>query len=53
MDNIKLIIFDLDGVLVDTKDIHYAALNYAQVEDLYIGKEELINQILKYNRKIV
>ena len=26
---IKLIIFDLDGVLVDTKDIHYEALNLA------------------------
>lgn len=25
----KLVIFDLDGVLVDTKDIHYHALNYA------------------------
>jgi len=26
---IKLILFDLDGVLVDAKDIHYAALNEA------------------------
>ena len=26
---IKLIIFDLDGVLVDTKKIHYIALNEA------------------------
>ena len=26
---IKVIIFDLDGVLVDTKNIHYEALNYA------------------------
>ena len=26
---IKLIIFDLDGVLVDTKKIHYDALNLA------------------------
>lgn len=25
----KLVIFDLDGVLVDTKDIHYDALNFA------------------------
>ena len=25
----KLIIFDLDGVLVDSKDIHFEALNYA------------------------
>ena len=26
---IKLIIFDLDGVLVETKDIHFRALNSA------------------------
>ena len=26
---IKLIIFDLDGVLVDAKEIHYQALNKA------------------------
>ena len=26
---IKLIIFDLDGVLVDTKNIHFEALNLA------------------------
>jgi beta-phosphoglucomutase-like phosphatase (HAD superfamily) len=26
---IKLIIFDLDGVLVSTKDLHYEALNSA------------------------
>ena len=26
---IKVIIFDLDGVLVDTKDIHFFSLNYA------------------------
>ncbi len=26
---IKAIIFDLDGVLVDTKDIHFTALNNA------------------------
>lgn len=33
----KLIIFDLDGVLVDSKDIHYKALNFAlaQVDSKY------------------
>jgi HAD superfamily hydrolase (TIGR01509 family) len=49
MDNIKLIIFDLDGVLVDTKDIHYAALNYAlkEIDPKYIiSKEE---HLLKYD----
>ena len=29
MTNTKLIIFDLDGVLVDAKEIHYNALNQA------------------------
>jgi HAD superfamily hydrolase (TIGR01509 family) len=29
---LKLIIFDLDGVLVDSKDIHYEALNKALVD---------------------
>ena len=28
----KLIIFDLDGVLIDTKDTHYMALNKALEE---------------------
>ena len=28
----KLIIFDLDGVLIDTKDTHYIALNKALEE---------------------
>ena len=29
---IKLVIFDLDGVLVDAKEIHYEALNRALSE---------------------
>ena len=32
-DKIKLVIFDLDGVLVEAKNIHYDALNDA------LGKE--------------
>lgn len=32
MDMIKLIIFDLDGVLIDAKEIHYEALNKALAE---------------------
>lgn len=32
MNNIKLIIFDLDGVLVETKKLHYEALNMALSE---------------------
>lgn len=39
--NIKLIIFDLDGVLVDAKKIHYEALNKAleEVDPCYIITE--------------
>ena len=29
---IKVVIFDLDGVLVDTKEIHYLSLNQALVK---------------------
>ena len=39
---IKLIIFDLDGVLVDAKEIHYQALNKAlsNINDKYIINQE-------------
>ena len=40
---IKLIIFDLDGVLIDAREIHYEALNRAISlvgKDFAINKEE-------------
>ncbi|RLA22904.1 MAG: hypothetical protein DRQ63_12240, partial [Gammaproteobacteria bacterium] len=37
---IKLILFDLDGVLIKTKDIHYEALNMALGETYAISMEE-------------
>lgn len=40
----KLIIFDLDGVLVDTKDLHYRALNDALPEQYRITPEEHIDR---------
>jgi HAD superfamily hydrolase (TIGR01509 family) len=43
---VKLVIFDLDGVLVDAKEIHYEALNRALVEvgsDYIITREEHMN----------
>ena len=46
---IKLIIFDLDGVLVDAKEIHYQALNKALSN---IDKKYVINReehIFKYD----
>lgn len=36
----KLILFDLDGVLVDAKEIHYQALNYALSEKYEISPED-------------
>jgi HAD superfamily hydrolase (TIGR01509 family) len=54
---IKLIIFDLDGVLVEAKKIHYDTLNYAlsSVSDEYvISWDEHINKYdgLKTNQKL-
>jgi len=37
---IKLVIFDLDGVLVEAKDFHYEALNRALGPDFEISREE-------------
>lgn len=37
---IKLILFDLDGVLVNTKDIHFKALNFALGKEYAITEEE-------------
>ena len=39
---IKLVIFDLDGVLIDSKEYHYEALNLALGDDYKISKEEHI-----------
>lgn len=36
----KLVIFDLDGVLIDSKDYHYDALNIALGEKYAISREE-------------
>lgn len=36
----KLVIFDLDGVLVDAKQIHFEALNFALPSDYKIGEDE-------------
>jgi len=47
MNNIKLIIFDLDGVLVDSKDIHFRTLNSAlrDIDEKYcITYDEHITQ---------
>ena len=38
--NIKLVIFDLDGVLLDAKQIHFEALNEALGENFKISQKE-------------
>ena len=40
---IKLVLFDLDGVLIDAKEIHYEALNDALGEEFAITPEEHVN----------
>ena len=39
---IKCIIFDLDGVLIDSKELHYESLNLAllEIDNQYIISEE-------------
>ena len=51
---IKLIIFDLDGVLVETKNLHYIALNKALGQKYSINWEEHLSKYdgLKTNQKL-
>ena len=51
---IKLIIFDLDGVLVEAKNIHYDALNKALGEQYAIEWDEHLSIYdgLKTNQKL-
>ena len=51
---IELIIFDLDGVLLDAKQIHYEALNEALPDECKISWEEHLNKYdgLKTNQKL-
>ena len=52
--NIKLVIFDLDGVLVEAKNIHYDALNEALGEKYAISWQEHLSTYdgLKTNQKL-
>ena len=45
---IKFIIFDLDGVLVETKDIHFKALNKALMKT----KKKISNWLYRSFKKI-
>ena len=54
VDKIKLVIFDLDGVLVEAKNIHYDALNAALGEEFAISWNEHLSTYdgLKTNQKL-
>jgi len=53
-DKIKLVIFDLDGVLVEAKNIHYDALNEALGDEYKISWNEHLSTYdgLKTNQKL-
>jgi HAD superfamily hydrolase (TIGR01509 family) len=54
MNNIKLIIFDLDGVLIETKFLHYKSLNLALGVEYNIDWEDHLSKYdgLKTNQKL-
>jgi HAD superfamily hydrolase (TIGR01509 family) len=54
MEMIKLIIFDLDGVLVEAKNLHYEALNKALGKEYAISWKEHLSKYdgLKTNQKL-
>ena len=43
---VKLVIFDLDGVLIDSKEFHFEALNLALGKKYEISKKE---HLLEYD----
>ena len=53
MEQIKLVLFDLDGVLIDAKEIHYLALNKALGPEFEIQNYQMMLQFqfLDYQRK--
>ena len=42
----KLVIFDLDGVLIDSKDYHYEALNKALGPEYVISREDHVSNAM-------
>ena len=43
MEQVRLVLFDLDGVLIDAKEIHYQALNKALGKEFEISRQAHIN----------
>jgi HAD superfamily hydrolase (TIGR01509 family) len=54
MEKVKLVIFDLDGVLVEAKNLHYEALNKALGKEYSISWKEHLSKYdgLKTNQKL-
>ena len=54
MEKVKLVIFDLDGVLVEAKNLHFEALNKALGEEYSISWKEHLSKYdgLKTNQKL-
>ena len=54
MEKVKLVIFDLDGVLVEAKNLHYEALNKALGSQYAINWKEHLSTYdgLKTNQKL-
>ena len=44
MEAIKLVLFDLDGVLIDAKEIHFQALNKALGPENAISRKDHITK---------
>ena len=49
---LKFIIFDLDGVLVEAKNIHFDALNEA-LKEMYQSKEAYLLEVVVENEENV
>ena len=43
---VKLVVFDLDGVLIDSKQTHYEALNRALGSEYSITIEDLKTEVI-------
>jgi beta-phosphoglucomutase-like phosphatase (HAD superfamily) len=46
----KLVIFDLDGVLIDSKDYHYEAMQHIQQNHTFINRTNALIEI--FNNEI-
>ena len=43
---VKLVIFDLDGVLIDSKEYHFEAINLALGEKYKISRKNILQNMM-------